>query len=188
MATVISSRVAEVPAAAESYEYLSGFGNEHESEALAGALPQGRFSPQKVAYGLYAEKLSSTAFTAPRESNRRTWFYRIRPSVTHGDFHPLEQARICNGPITDIATPPNQMRWDPIPIPDTPADFVDGLVTFAANGDAATQTGCGIHYYLANRSMEGRYFYNADGELLIVPQQGTPGHPYGMRPAGRVPR
>ena len=172
MATVISPRAAEVPEAAESYEYLSGFGNEHESEALAGALPQGRFSPQKVAYGLYAEKLSSTAFTAPRESNRRTWFYRIRPSVTHGDFRPLEQSRIFNGPIADVPTPPNQMRWDPIPIPDTPADFVDGLVTFAANGNAATQTGCGIHYYLANRSMADRYFYDADGELLIVPQQG----------------
>lgn len=172
MATVISSRVAEVAQAAEAYEYLSGFGNEHESEALAGALPQGRFSPQKVAYGLYAEKLSSTAFTAPRESNRRTWFYRIRPSVTHGDFRPLEQSRIFNGPITDIPTPPNQMRWDPIPIPDAPADFVDGLVTFAANGNAATQVGCGIHYYLANRSMQDRYFYDADGELLIVPQQG----------------
>ena len=172
MATVISPRAAEVPATAESYEYLTGFGNEHESEALARALPRGRFSPQKVAYGLYAEKLSSTAFTAPRESNRRTWFYRIRPSVTHRDYRPLEQTRVCNGPITDVATPPNQMRWDPIPIPDTPADFVDGLVTFAANGNAAAQVGCGIHFYLASRSMEGRYFYDADGELLIVPQQG----------------
>ena len=183
MATVIRPGVAEVAETAEAQEYLGGFGNEHESEALAGALPQGRFSPQKVAYGLYAEKFSSTAFTAPRESNRRTWFYRIRPSVTHGDFRPLEPSRLFNGPITDVTTPPNQMRWDPIPIPDTPADFVDGLVTFAANGNAATQVGCGIHYYLANRSMEDRYFYDADGELLIVPQQGTPGYPHGMRPA-----
>ena len=94
MATVINPGVADVPVAGEVYEYLTGFGNEHESEALAGALPQGRFSPQKVAYGLYAEKLSSTAFTAPRETNRRTWFYRIRPSVTHGDFRPVEQSRI----------------------------------------------------------------------------------------------
>ena len=172
MATVISPRVADIPEAGVAYEYLTGFGNEHESEALAGALPQGRFSPQKVAYGLYAEKLSSTAFTAPRETNRRTWFYRIRPSVTQGDFHPVEQARLCNGPVTDVATPPNQMRWDPIPIPAAPADFIDGLVTFAANGHAATQIGCGIHYYLANRSMRDRYFYNADGEFLIVPQQG----------------
>ena len=172
MATVISPRVAEAPATGEVCTYLVGFGNEHESEALAGALPQGRFSPQKVSYGLYAEKFSSSAFTAPREINRRTWFYRIRPSVTHGDFRPLEQSRIFNGPITAVATPPNQMRWDPIPIPDTPADFIDGLMTFAANGDAATQVGCGIHYYLANRSMQDRYFYNADGELLIVPQQG----------------
>ena len=172
MATVSSPGVAEIPLAAESYEYLGGFGNELESEALAGALPRGRFSPQKVAYGLYAEKLSSTAFTAPRGSNRRTWLYRIRPSVTHGDFRPLEQARVCNGPITDVPAPPNQMRWDPIPIPNAPADFIDGLVTFAANGNAAMQAGCGIHYYLANRSMQDRYFYDADGELLIVPQQG----------------
>ena len=120
MATVISPRVADVAEASEVYEYMNGFGNEFESEALAGALPQGRFSPQKVAYGLYAEKLSSTAFTAPRETNRRTWFYRIRPSVTHGEFHPVEQLRIVNGPIIDVATPPNQMRWNPIPIPDTP--------------------------------------------------------------------
>ena len=172
MATVSNPGVAEIPLAAESCEYLGGFGNELESEALAGALPRGRFSPQKVAYGLYAEKLSSTAFTAPRGSNRRTWLYRIRPSVTHGDFRPLEQARVCNGPITDVPTPPNQMRWDPIPIPNAPADFIDGLVTFAANGNAAMQAGCGIHYYLANRSMQDRYFYDADGELLIVPQQG----------------
>ena len=172
ISTATSSAAVEVPAAAASREYLGGFGNELESEAVAGALPQGRFSPQQVAHGLYAEKFSSTAFTAPRGSNRRTWFYRIRPSVTHGDFRPLEHARICNGPITDVATPPNQMRWDALPIPGAPADFIDGLVTFVANGNAATQTGCGIHYYLANRSMQDRYFYNADGELLIVPQQG----------------
>ena len=172
MATVISSRAAEVSEVGEVYEYLNGFGNEHESEALAGALPQGRFSPQKVAYGLYAEKLSSTAFTAPRETNRRTWFYRIRPSVVQGNFRPVGQGLLRNGPITNLVTLPNQMRWDPIPIPDTPADFIDGLVTFAANGNAAMQVGCGIHYYLANQSMQDRYFYNADGELLIVPQQG----------------
>ena len=146
-------------------------------------MPQGRFSPQKVAYGLYAEKLSSTAFTAPRETNRRTWFYRIRPSVTHGDFRPVEQSRIVNGPITDVATPPNQMRWDPIPIPDTPADFIDGLVTFAANGNAAMQIGCGIHYYLANRSMTDRYFYNAGRRDVNRAATGASGHPHGMRPA-----
>ena len=183
MATVISPRVADVAEAGEVYEYLNGFGNEHESEALAGALPQGRFSPQKVAYGLYTEKLSSTAFTAPRETNRRTWFYRIRPSVTHGDFHPVEQLRIVNGPITDVATPPNQMRWDPIPIPDTPADFIDGLVTFAANGNAAMQTG------LRHPLLPGEPFH--DGPLFLQRGRrdvnraatGAPGHPYGMRPA-----
>ena len=160
------------PDVTETHAYLSGFGNEHESEALPGALPQGRFSPQKVAYGLYAEKFSSTAFTAPRESNRRTWFYRIRPSVTQGDFRPLQHDHLQSAPITDVITPPDPMRWRPIPVPDEPRDFIDGLVTFAANGNVATQIGCGIHYYLANRSMQNRYFYDADGELLIVPQQG----------------
>ena len=172
MATVIDPETSAASEVIETYEYLTGFGNEHESEALTGALPQGRFSPQKVAGGLYAEKFSSTAFTAPREANRRTWFYRIRPSAAQGEFHPIEGARLRNGPITEVATPPNQMRWDPIPIPSAPADFIDGLVTFAANGDAAMQIGCGIHYYLANQSMQDRYFYNADGEFLILPQQG----------------
>ena len=172
MATAIHPEALTVVHADHDCHYLNGFGNEHESEALAGALPQGRFSPQKAPYGLYAEKFSSTAFTAPRDSNRRTWFYRIRPSVIHGDFQPLTTTNLCNGPVTGVETPPNQMRWDPIPIPETSTDFIDGLVTFAANGDAALQTGCGIHYYLANQSMSGRYFYDADGELLIVPQQG----------------
>ncbi len=168
MAATSNPKPAAEPA--EAYSYLAGFGNEHESEALAGALPRGRFSPQRPPYDLYAEKFSSTAFTAPRDSNRRTWFYRIRPSVVQGDFRPVENKRLLNGPVG--AAPPNQMRWDPLPTPDAPTDFIDGLVTFAANGDAAMQTGCGIHYYLANQSMQGRWFYDADGELLLVPQQG----------------
>ena len=162
----------------EQPPYLTGFGNEHESEALPGALPRGRFSPQNAPYGLYAEKFSSTAFTAPREHNRRNWFYRIRPSVTQGDFAPfaLEPNRDGGGwqtaPLTDGPPPPEQMRWGPPPPPERPQDFIAGLRTFAANGDAALQTGCGVHIYTANRSMQGRYFYNADGELLLVPQEG----------------
>ena len=151
--------------------YQSGFGNEFASEAIAGALPQGRNSPQKVAHGLYAEQLSGTAFTAPRHQNRRSWLYRIRPAAMHGEFTPFCQANFHNdfetGPVT-----PDQLRWSPLPIPQAPTDFVDGLVTMAGNGSPASQSGIGIHLYAANRDMQGRYFYDADGELLVVPQQG----------------
>ncbi len=155
----------------EQLEYLPGFANEHCSEALPGALPMGRFSPQKVAYGLYAEKFTATAFTAPRAQNFRNWFYRIRPSVVQGDFQPIDKGLIRSGPITEIDTPPNPLRWDPFPVPEGPVDFVDGLVTVAANGNVGV-SGIGIHLYLANQSMQDRFFYNSDGELLVVPQQG----------------
>ena len=150
--------------------YQSGFGNYFASEALAGALPE-QNSPQRCPYGLYAEQLSGTAFTAPRSVNRRSWLYRIRPAVMHHPFRPTDQDRIC-GDFSQGVTPPNQMRWDPMPIPETAADFLDGLVTLAGNGDPHVQSGCAIHVYAANRSMTQRAFYSADGELLIVPQQG----------------
>jgi homogentisate 1,2-dioxygenase len=150
--------------------YQTGFGNEFATEALPGALPEGRNSPQQVAYGLYAEQLSGTAFTAPRGHNRRSWLYRIRPAALHRPFK-----RIDNGSIDTqfgaVETPPNQLRWNPLSIPTKPTDFVAGWVTFAGNGDPGAQSGCAIHLYAANRSME-RFFYSADGELLIVPQQG----------------
>lgn len=152
--------------------YLAGFGNEHQSEAVAGALPQGQFSPREVPYGLYPEKFSSTAFTAPRAENRRTWFYRIRPSVVQDKFTFLESPRFATAPLNDIPTPPNPLRWDPIEVPPHPTDFIDGLITIVANGDAACQVGMAAHLYLANKSMGDRYFYCADGELLIVPQLG----------------
>ncbi len=151
--------------------YQSGFGNEFATEALPGALPVGRNSPQKCAYGLYAEQLSGTAFTAPRGANRRSWLYRIRPAAVHRPFRRIDNGRLV-GDFGLADTPPNQLRWSPLPLPSQPADFVDGLVTYAGNGDAASQTGCGIHLYAANRSMTDRYFYDADGELLIVLQQG----------------
>jgi homogentisate 1,2-dioxygenase len=174
MATVVRKGTGPKAGAADlQYRYQAGFGNEHESEALSGALPVGRFSPQKCPYGLYAEKFSSTAFTVPRAGNRRTWLYRIRPSVVHGPFKRIGNDLIRCAPITEAETPPAQLRWDPLPLPSRPADFVDGLVTLAACGDAAVQAGIGIHVYLANRSMTDRYFFNADGELLIVPQQGA---------------
>jgi homogentisate 1,2-dioxygenase len=152
--------------------YQSGFASELATEALAGALPVGRNSPQRAPYGLYAEQLSGTAFTAPRHANRRTWTYRIRPAVLHGPFSELAHPTLETAPFPAADTSPNQLRWDPFPIPDAPADFVDGLVTIAGNGNAAAQAGIGIHVYGLNRSMHERFFYDADGELLLVPQQG----------------
>jgi homogentisate 1,2-dioxygenase len=151
--------------------YLSGFGNEFASEAIADTLPMGRNSPQRVAHGLYAEQLSGTAFTAPRAENRRSWLYRIRPGAVHGQFTLLPGVAFHNCFDEQPATP-NQLRWSPRPMPAQPTDFVDGLWTIAGNGGAAAHTGAGIHLYNANRSMQGRYFYNADAEMLVVPQAG----------------
>jgi homogentisate 1,2-dioxygenase len=151
--------------------YQSGFGNEFASEALPGALPVGRNSPQRAPYGLYAEQVSGTAFTAPRAVNRRSWLYRIRPAALHGKFEALAHGRFHNdfghGPVT-----PEQLRWSPLPMPSAPTDFLDGLFTMAGNGGPEAGTGVGIHLYAANKDMHGRYFYDADGELLVVPQQG----------------
>lgn len=152
-------------------DYQTGFGNECATEALPGALPIGRNSPQRCPYGLYAEQLSGTAFTAPRGSNRRTWTYRIRPAAVHLPFKRIDNGRLSSD-FQTAETPPNQLRWDPLPIPAAPTDFVEGLVTFAGNGDPYAQSGCAIHLYACNRSMVDRYFYSADGELLVVLQQG----------------
>ncbi|WP_308921520.1 homogentisate 1,2-dioxygenase [Janthinobacterium sp. J1-1] len=151
--------------------YQSGFANEFATEALPGALPAHRNSPQRAAYGLYAEQVSGTAFTAPRSHNRRSWLYRIRPAAMHRPFQRLDNGRIA-ADFDYVEAPPNQLRWDPLPMPVEPTDFIDGWVTMAGNGSAAAQSGCAIHLYAANRDMQGRYFYSADGELLIVPQQG----------------
>lgn len=159
--------------AGSELQYQSGFGNHFSTEAVAGALPIGQNSPQRAPLGLYTEQLSGSPFTAPRHQNRRTWTYRIRPSVTHKPYEPLARNLIRSGPFLEVPTPPNQMRWNPIPIPAEPTDFVDGIVTLGGNGDVSMQTGVAIHWYAANRSMEGRYFYNADGEMLIVPQLGS---------------
>jgi homogentisate 1,2-dioxygenase len=152
-------------------KYQSGFGNEFATEAVAGALPEGRNSPQKVAHGLYAEQISGTAFTAPRHQNLRSWFYRIRPAALHAPFELTTPSNFHNRFDEQPATP-NQLRWDPRPLPSAPTDFIDGLFTIAGNGGPAGQSGIGIHVYAANKSMQDRYFYNADGEMLIVPEQG----------------
>jgi homogentisate 1,2-dioxygenase len=157
--------------AAPGLNYQSGWGNEFATEALPGALPVGRNSPQRCPYGLYAEQLSGTAFTAPRSDNRRSWLYRIRPAAMHTPFERVDDGKLTSDFAAEAA-PPNQLRWDPLPIPEAPTDFVQGLVTMAGNGDPGTQTGAGVHIYAANRSMQAKAFYNADGEMLVVPQQG----------------
>ena len=152
--------------------YQSGFGNEFATEALPSALPQGRNSPQRAPLNLYPELISGTAFTAPRHENRRSWLYRRQPSVATGRYQPCAQAHWRTGADRDAALSPEPMRWNPFPVGDAPCDFVDGMCTLAANGDAATQTGMAAHIYLVNRSMQRRAFVNADGEMLLVPQQG----------------
>ncbi|WP_348683926.1 homogentisate 1,2-dioxygenase, partial [uncultured Brevundimonas sp.] len=153
--------------------YLTGFGNHFATEAAPGALPQGQNSPQKTPMGLYAEQLSGTAFTAPRAENRRSWLYRLRPSAQHGPYVAFDQGRVRSGPFDETPPNPNRMRWDPLPIPETATDWVEGLVTYGGAGDPDAGAGAGIHLYVANRSMTDRVFYDADGELLIVPQQGA---------------
>lgn len=148
-----------------------GFGNTFASEALAGALPAHQNSPQHCAYGLYAEQISGTAFTAPRHANRHTWLYRIRPAAMHGTFVPYPHTGM-NTVFDGLVVSPNQLRWSALPPAAQPQDFIDSWLTLAGNGNAEQQTGCALHWYRANRDMQGRYFYDADGELLIIPQQG----------------
>jgi len=152
--------------------YLSGFGNEHATEAEAGALPEGRNSPQRPPHGLYAEQLSGTPFTAPRHANRRSWLYRILPSAMHEPYRRVDNGLWRSAPFTEVETPPNRLRWDPLSVPSDAVDFVDGMATMGGNGAAAARTGIAIHIYRATRSMADRVFSDADGELLIVPQQG----------------
>jgi homogentisate 1,2-dioxygenase len=154
--------------------YMSGFGSYFETEAVPGALPIGQNSPQHVPFGLYAEQLSGSAFTAPRHENRRSWLYRLRPSASHAPFVPYEGAELLrSGPFDEVAPTPNRLRWDPLPATAAPTDFIDALTTFGGAGDPAVQGGIAIHLYAANQSMSDRVFFNADGEMLIVPQSGA---------------
>ena len=154
---------------------LAGFGNQLQSEAVPGTLPVGCNSPQRPARGLYAELLSGSAFTAPRAENRRTWLYRRQPSVLAGAYTPYAQARWKTGAAEGEAAPPDPLRWHPTEVPATEAealDFIDGLRTMVVNGDVEAQTGVAVHLVLANQSMR-RAFVNADGEMLLIPQQGA---------------
>ena len=151
--------------------YQSGFLNEFATEAVAGALPKGQNSPQKHPLDLYTEQFSGTPFTAPRRENRRTWCYRIKPSTVHKPYAEIASGRLRTWPCAEAQATPNQLRWDPLELPSTPTDFVDGITTMGGNGNAALQTGVAIHVYCANKSMK-RFFWNAEGEMLVVPQQG----------------
>jgi homogentisate 1,2-dioxygenase len=153
-------------------QYMTGFGNEFSSEAVAGALPQGQNTPQKCNHGLYAEQLSGTAFTQPRKDNQRSWLYRMRPSVCHTSFERVDVGKI----VADFAGEepnPNQMRWDPFPVPDAPTTFVEGLTTVAGTGSPSTRAGLAYHIYRCNKGMGNSCFYSSDGDMLLVPQLNT---------------
>lgn len=154
-----------------SLAYLSGFGNEFATEALPGALPEFRNSPQRCPLGLYAEQFSGTAFTVPRHASRRTWMYRIRPAAVHGTYRRIDGRNLVSSFDVGLASP-NQYRWSPLPLTADPCDFIEGLVTIGGTQSAPAQNGCAIHWYVANRSMRKRAFSNSDAEMLIVPQHG----------------
>jgi homogentisate 1,2-dioxygenase len=152
--------------------YLTGFGGHFESEAAEGALPKGRNSPQRPAFGLYAEQLSGSSFTAPRHENRRSWLYRLRPTADHRPFVAYQGAPLFGSPPSAQPLAPNRLRWDP---PELAAgtDFVDGLATMLHARQPEDLVGCALHLYRASRSMDGRVFVNADGELVVIPQEGA---------------
>jgi len=152
--------------------YLTGFGGHFATEAVAGALPEGRNSPQRPAFGLYAEQLSGTAFTAPRHENRRSWLYRLRPTADHPPFVRYQGASLLASSAPSEPLPPNRLRWSPPDLPEG-QDFVDGLATMLVNRDPADLEGVAVHLYRAGKSMERRVFVDADGELLLIPQAGT---------------
>ena len=153
-------------------DYMSGFGNTFETEALPGALPVGRNSPQKVNYGLYAEQLSGSPFTAPQASNQRSWLYRIRPAVRHtGRFEKIDRALMRTAPEReDGELPIGQLRWGPPPLPSAALTFITGLRTMTTAGDCETMAGMAAHVALVTAPMVREHFYNADGEMLVVAQ------------------
>ena len=153
--------------------YMSGFGGHFETEAVDGALPKGRNSPQRPAFGLYAEQLSGSAFTAPRHENRRSWLYRLRPTADHRPFVRYDGAKLFASGTVKEPLAPNRLRWDPPADLPGDADFVDGMVTMLANRDPADLEGVAVHLYRASKSMDRRVFVDADGELLIIPQDGA---------------
>ncbi|QDX26220.1 homogentisate 1,2-dioxygenase [Sphingomonas suaedae] len=153
-------------------DYFPGFGNHVSTEAVAGALPIGRNSPQRPAYGLYAEQLSGTAFTAPRHENRRSWLYRMRPSAEHPPFTAYDGATRFAPGTSNAPLAPNRLRWRPIADLAPGTDLIDGMTTMLVNRDPADLEGVAVHVYAANADMDRRVFLDADGELLFIPQAG----------------
>src|SRR3989475_8696705 len=153
-------------------EYQSGFGNAHGTEAVPGALPVGQNAPQRPPKGLYAEVISGTSFTAPRAENLSAWLYRLRPSAMHAPFRRIDDRAIRSGPFDEVETPPNRLRWNPLPIPKEPADFLDELITLAGSGEPAAQAGGAAHIYRAHRSRRARYFVDAARHPMFVPHRG----------------
>ncbi|HUZ66706.1 MAG TPA: homogentisate 1,2-dioxygenase [Beijerinckiaceae bacterium] len=153
--------------------YMPGFGNQFETEALPGALPVGRNSPQKCAYGLYAEQMSGSPFTAPRNANERSWLYRIRPSVKHaGRFERIDPGLWRTAPCREADLAPAQMRWSPAPIPGDAVTLLQGMQTMTTAGDAQSLAGMAAHVFVVTASMKDEIFANADGEMLFVAQEG----------------
>jgi homogentisate 1,2-dioxygenase len=156
----------------KALEHLTGFGGHFESEAVAGALPKGRNSPQRPAFGLYAEQLSGSSFTAPRHDNRRSWLYRMRPTADHRPFERYSGAPLFEAGAGDAPLAPNRLRWDPLADLPADVDFVDGMAAMLRARQPADLEGVSVYLYRAARSMERRVFVDADGELLIIPQHG----------------
>ncbi|MEU1280461.1 homogentisate 1,2-dioxygenase [Streptomyces sp. NPDC005805] len=167
-----SEQARKIVAGLTPESFSSGFGNEHSSEAVPGALPHGRNSPQRAPLGLYAEQLSGSAFTEPRAHNRRSWLYRVRPSAAHPAYVRTDNGALRTAPFTETVPDPNRLRWNPLPQPAPGTDWLAGLWTLGGNGDAAQRTGMAVHLYHANAAMTDRVFGNSDGELLIVPEHG----------------
>ena len=147
------------------------------TEAVEGALPIGQNSPQQPAYGLYAEKLSGTAFTSPRWENQQTWLYRILPACSQTPFEPRETTTYNTNPESKphekIHQIPNQLRWDPFDL-DEKTDWVHGLNLVAGAGDPTMKAGLGIFIFACGKDMDARSaFYSADGDFLIVLQHGV---------------
>ena len=158
----------------EKLTYMTGFGNEHSTEAIPGALPIGQNSPQQPPFGLYSELLSGTAFTAPRSQNRRTWFYRIRPSVkSRLATQPIDSGHVCTAPDQTGQPAVTALRWNPPDFSNEKREFLAGWKTMATSGSAMLQRGMAAHIYTCNQSMDRRYMQNVDGELLVVPQTGS---------------
>lgn len=149
-------------------QYLTGFGSFFSTEAVPGALPQNQNSPQKAPHDLYPEQLSGSAFTMRRSENLRSWLYRLQPSVVQKPFTPYAH-KYWTSRITNFGqTPPNPLRWGPMPDLQK-VDFIDGLRTMVAN---SSDEGSAAHLYCFTESMIERFFYNSDGEMILLPQEG----------------